>query len=100
VAVKRDAITSNPNNIFRGLVMCPDCGAKHGFAANNRYRSVGCYRCQTSIRHGRKACESHYISFEQLYAVVLDDIQRHASLAAEDSDKYIEMLILPIQTAS
>ena len=92
VAVKRDAITSNPNNIFRGLVMCPDCGAKHGFAANNRYRSVGCYRCQTSIRHGRKACESHYISFEQLYAVVLDDIQRHASLAAEDSEKYIELL--------
>ena len=92
VAVKRDAITSNPNNIFRGLVMCPDCGAKHGFAANNRYRSVGCYRCQTSIRHGRKACESHYISFEQLYTVVLDDIQRHASLAAEDSEKYIELL--------
>lgn len=92
VAVKRDAITSNANNIFRGLVMCPDCGQKHGFAANNRTKSVGCYRCQTSIRHGTAACASHYISFEQLYTVVLDDIQRHASLAAEDSEKYIEML--------
>lgn len=92
VAVKRDSVTSNPNNIFRGLVMCPDCGAKHGFAANNRYKSVGCYRCQTSIRHGKKACESHYISFEQLYAIVLEDIRRHSSLASDNSEKYIEML--------
>ncbi|MBQ8826952.1 MAG: recombinase family protein [Oscillospiraceae bacterium] len=92
VAVKRDAVTSNANNIFRGLVFCPDCGQRHAFAANSRYKSVGCYRCQTSIRHGKKACESHYISFEQLYAVVLDDINRHATLAAENTEKYITML--------
>ena len=92
VAVKRDAVTSNANNIFRGLVFCPDCGQRHAFAANNRSKSVGCYRCQKSVRHGKKACDPHYISFEHLYSVVLDDIRCHASLAAEDSEKYIEML--------
>ncbi len=93
VSVKRDSITSNADNIFRGLVYCPDCGKRHGFASTkNRRKSIGTYRCQTAIRHGLSACSGHNIQFEQLYAVVLDDIRRHASLAAEDSEKYIEML--------
>ena len=94
ISVKRDANSGNPNNIFRGLVICYDCGKRHGFTTrNDGGKSIGSYRCQTSIRHGTSACDSHYITFEQLYAVVLDDIRRHASLAAEDTDTYVEMLI-------
>ncbi len=91
IAVKRDGVTANPDNIFRGLVICADCGKRHGFSAR-KGKSIGTYRCQTSIRHGVTACDSHYISFEQLYSVVLDDIKRHASLAADNTEKYIAML--------
>ncbi|MGN1106508.1 MAG: recombinase family protein [Huintestinicola sp.] len=93
VSVKRDSITSNADNIFRGLVYCPDCGKRHGFASTKKRRtSIGTYRCQTAIRHGLSACSGHNIQFEQLYTVVLDDIKRHASLAAENTDKYIKCL--------
>ena len=93
LAVKtRDKVT-NPDNIFRGLVMCPDCGKVHGFAKRNDNRnSKGMYRCQTSIRYGKNYCSSHYITFEQLYDVVLSDIQRHASLLEENADKYVDIL--------
>lgn len=93
VSVKRDSINSNADNIFRGLVYCPDCGKRHGFASTKKRRkSIGTYRCQTAIRHGLSACSGHNIQFEQLYTVVLDDIRHHASLAAENTDKYIKCL--------
>ncbi len=83
----------NPDNIFRGLVCCPDCGKKHGFSKRYDNReSKGAYRCQTMIRYGKGYCSSHYITFEQLYAVVLSDIQRHVSLAEQDFDKYVAIL--------
>ena len=45
----RDKVT-NPDNIFRGLVMCPDCGKVHGFSKRYDNRnSKGAYRCQTAI---------------------------------------------------
>ena len=88
----RDKVT-NPDNIFRGLVMCPDCGKVHGFSKRYDNRnSKGVYRCQTAIRYGKDYCSSHYITFEQLYDVVLAGIQRHATLFEENADKYIDIL--------
>jgi len=88
----RDKVT-NPDNIFRGLVMCPDCGKVHGFSKRYDNRnSKGVYRCQTAIRYGKEYCSSHYITFEQLYDVVLADIQHHATLFEENADKYIDIL--------
>lgn len=88
----RDKVT-NPDNIFRGLVMCPDCGKVHGFSKRYDNRnSKGVYRCQTAIRYGKEYCSSHYITFEQLYDVVLSDVQHHATLFEENADKYIDIL--------
>ena len=88
----RDKVT-NPDNIFRGLVMCSDCGKVHGFSKRYDNRnSKGVYRCQTAIRYGKDYCSSHYITFEQLYDVVLADIQHHATLFEENADKYIDIL--------
>ena len=93
LSVKCRDYVENPDNIFRGLVICPDCGKVHGFSKRYDNRgSKGNYRCSTAVRYGRKYCSSHYITFEQLYELVLEDIQHHAALAAEDKDKYIEML--------
>lgn len=88
----RDKVT-NPDNIFRGLVMCPDCGKVHGFSKRYDNRnSKGAYRCQTAIRYGKEYCSSHYITFEQLYDVVLSYVQCHATLFEENSDNYIDIL--------
>lgn len=88
----RDKVT-NPDNIFRGLVMCSDCGKVHGFSKRYDNRnSKGVYRCQTAIRYGKDYCSSHYITFEQLYDVVLADIQHHATLFEENADKYVDIL--------
>ena len=38
-------------------------------------------------------CTTHYISLEQVKAIVLADIRRHAMLAAEDTDAYADYLM-------
>lgn len=93
VSVKTRDKTTNPDNIFRGIVYCPDCGKRHGFSKRKcEPNSKGAYRCATMVKYGKEYCSNHYITFEQLYEVVLSDIQRHASLAEENFDKYVEIL--------
>ncbi|MDE5993133.1 MAG: recombinase family protein, partial [Oscillospiraceae bacterium] len=93
ISVKTRDKTTNPDNIFRGIVYCPDCGKRHGFSKRKCDKnSKGAYRCATMVKYGKDYCSNHYITFEQLYEVVLSDVQRHAALAEQDFDKYVAVL--------
>ena len=93
ISVKTRDKTTNPDNIFRGIVYCPDCGKRHGFSKRKCDKnSKGAYRCATMVKYGKDYCSNHYITFEQLYEVVLSDVQRHAVLAEQDFDKYVAVL--------
>lgn len=58
----------------------------------DNHKSKGCYRGARHIRYGKDECSSHYITIEQVEAVVLNDIQRHVKLAAENAEKYADYL--------
>jgi hypothetical protein len=45
------------------------------------------------MRVGKAACSNHFITFDQLTALVLSDIRRHANLSAEKGSKYAEHLL-------
>lgn len=93
ISVKTRDKTTNPDNIFRGIVYCPDCGKRHGFSKRKCDKnSKGAYRCATMVKYGKDYCSNHYITFEQLYEVVLSDVQRHAALAEQDFDRYVAVL--------
>ena len=93
ISVKTRDKTTNPDNIFRGIVYCPDCGKRHGFSKRKCDKnSKGAYRCATMVKYGKDYCSNHYITFEQLYEVVLSDVQRHSALAEQDFDKYVAVL--------
>ena len=96
ISAKTRSFSTNPDNIFRGLIICSDCGCRHGFSKfseNHRGKSIGYYKCANHTRSGRTTCSAHYIRFEQLYELVLEDIQQHVTLASEDKDKYVAMLV-------
>ena len=54
---------------------------------------MGTFSCNANRRYGGKVCTTHYISLEQVKAIVLADIRRHAMLAAEDADAYADSLM-------
>ena len=83
----------NPDNIFKSLVWCPECGKRHAFTKRlDKSGSKGVYSCQTASKYGRKYCSFHYITLKQLHDVVLSDIRLHAKLAKENSGAYYELL--------
>jgi len=69
--------------LFNGFIKCPDCGYALGCARryNTEYYSCGLYR-----RKGANYCSPHYINKKVLIEAILDDIRRHAKLAAADAD--------------
>jgi hypothetical protein len=87
---KQRPVTTNNMNIFRGLVFCNDCNRRLSFCAAG---NDGKYRCTASVRYGQDECSSHQVMLSNLTAIILKDVQRHASLAAANSKKYAEHLL-------
>ncbi|MBR3107898.1 MAG: recombinase family protein [Clostridia bacterium] len=92
VQVKQPAPTANPENKLRGLMFCGSCNSRMEFSSATGRKICGHYCCGKHRHYGGKECSTHYISVKQINAVLLEDIQRHASLAAEDKEKYIAYL--------
>lgn len=97
LSVKQKAHSLNPDNIFRGLVLCNDCGSRLAYSrTNNSKSSKGSFRCPSQIRYARSEnsiCKgSHHITIEQLTEAVLHDVQMNVSFAAENVENYAEHL--------
>ncbi len=92
IGVKRPRIESNPNNIFRGLLKCGDCGASMVYKKENSVKQTAKYCCNKYLHHGKTACTRHTITAENLKAIVLEDINRQITLANADKNAYIERL--------
>ena len=92
VNVKQPFTARNPDNIYRGLIYCGECGGRWAFNRKSSRDSKGRFTCAQNRRYGGKMCSCHYITLEQVNAVVLGDIRRHASLAAADTQRYAEYL--------
>ena len=77
------------DNIFKGLVKCPDCNYSISANVDYRYKKkdiIDCvhYTCSTYRRKGTDACSSHRIDARDLYEIVLADIQYHGEMAIRD----------------
>lgn len=94
MATRRRARKDGENQMFAGLLYCSDCGSALSFSAVHRKTMPdgGQYKCWYYMRHGKEYCSSHYITLDQLTAVVLDDIRHQAYFAKRYHDRYMEML--------
>ena len=91
--VKRPSTNFNPDNIYRGLLFCGECGKSMVFSSiKSKNCEVGGFCCNKYRRYGAKECSVHYITLRALNIVVLEDIRRHASLASANKDLYAEYL--------
>jgi len=75
--------------LFAGFVKCADCGRALGYAYS---QGIPQYTCGQYRRYGREACTAHYIRKDNLIEVVLNDIRKHATLAAEDENALAQQL--------
>lgn len=82
--------TGEPH-IFSKMFYCAECGRcmlHHDRTKYSKYYSCGRYRDS-----GAKACTSHHITYDNLYAIVLNDIKKHVRLIEEDEGRAIQEIL-------
>ncbi|MBQ7264968.1 MAG: recombinase family protein [Firmicutes bacterium] len=93
ISVKKPKYPLNPNNIYRGLMVCGECGNKMVWQHDKRKSHIGYYSCNLYKRYGGEECTFHHIRVETLNEIVLESIKSNAALAAADEEKYIQYLV-------
>ena len=95
IAVRRKSCLGGEPQMFAGLVYCSDCGSALSFSRvhHKTKPDSGKFKCWVYSRHGKEYCTSHYITLEQLSAVVLDDIRRQAAFAKYCRMEYLQRLV-------
>lgn len=83
--------TLRPENLFAGIAVCADCGCSMALRnAHRRKREDNkrnlLYVCHNYTSYGNENCTQHRIELEELYQVVLEDINRLAEQALSDKD--------------
>lgn len=80
--------------IFSGLLSCSDCGSALTYAGKQKGSiRKGEYSCWFYKTHGKEYCSSHYITYDNLYNIVIEDIRKNARLAERYEDRYLRQLL-------
>lgn len=97
--------TSGYENIFRGLLKCPDCGQTLLIHTDNRNPDRDLldktyYQCTTYRKKGANFCTAHRISAGDIENAIKTDIDRHAVKAMKDKEKFINNVLLSMNESS
>ena len=98
IRVKKRPTKDGEHQIFAGLLRCSTCGQSLSFArgGNSKTRGGkggrGSFACNQLRRKGKEYCSFHYISYLDIYTVILEDIRRNATIAKENEAAFVEMV--------
>ena len=91
IKIKKREDKNGNVQIFSGLLKCSTCGSGMAYANQKTYKNPNAvYVCSNSRRNGKVVCPLHYITYKDLYAIVLDDVQRNTRLAEGDEKEFLE----------
>lgn len=94
---KRGSITGGVN-IFAGLVKCDRCG--YALTLGNNKAGKHYLSCSTYKRKGKDACTLHFIQYDDLYRLVLADIQSKLSLLRTNEEFFARKLQVELGNTS
>ena len=97
--------TSGYENIFRGLLKCPDCGQTLLIHTDNRNPDRDLldktyYQCTTYRKKGANFCTAHRISAGDIENAIKADIDRHAEKAMRNKEKFINNVLRGMNESS
>ncbi len=94
LSTKRRPTQTGEVQMFAGLLYCADCG--HALTYSQKKRNDGSYHgaysCWLYKTHGKEYCASHYITFDAVYDIVLQDVRRVLKVCRADKEQFREML--------
>jgi DNA invertase Pin-like site-specific DNA recombinase len=80
-------------HIFSGYIFCKDCGASMTFWNRELNKELnGEFVCGSYKRKGKEHCTTHYVTYENIYNVLLADIRAKAALASQNEKRFMRTL--------
>jgi len=98
IRVKKRPTKTGEHQVFAGLLRCSTCGQSLSFARGGSSKTSGgkggrgSFACNQSRRKGKEYCSFHYISYLDIYTIILEDIRRNAAIAKENERAFVEMV--------
>ncbi|MBD2844968.1 recombinase family protein [Paenibacillus sp. IB182496] len=98
IRVRKRPTKEGEHQIFAGLLKCSTCGQGLSFARGGSSKNSGgkggrgSFACNQSRTRGKAYCSFHYISYVDIYEIILADIRRHAQTAREKERAFAEKL--------
>ncbi len=97
--------TSGYENIFRGLLKCPDCGQAllvhtDGRNPDRDLLERTYYQCSTYRKRGVNFCTAHRINARDIEDAIKADIDRHATKVMKDKGKFINNVLRGMNESS
>jgi DNA invertase Pin-like site-specific DNA recombinase len=86
LSIKNPKNVTQFDNIFRGMLVCSDCGTNLAFQNTQGRHTDGSYTCNKG-RKGHNLCSAHYVRYSYLYDVVLREIQAIAAVAKKHENE-------------
>lgn len=83
---------SNFNNVFSGIAKCADCGRNMSTTGTRKKGAVANLVCGGYKLYGSKECTNHFIDYETLYDIVLQELQKQICLTEEEKKSILEEL--------
>ncbi len=71
-------------NIFSGIAKCMDCGRNMSSTGIRKKSAVANLVCGGYKLYGKRECSNHFINYETLYNIVLEELRNQIGLTKEE----------------
>jgi len=74
-------------NIFVGIIKCADCGSGLAYIYPTKSKPSWGYQCNRYRHYARRYCTNHYIKYDNVYSIVLSEIQEKVRFVKEHENE-------------
>lgn len=87
---RRSVPTKGFKNVFSGIAKCADCGRNMSLAPTKKKGATYNLCCGGYKTYNSKECSNHFIDYDLLCDVVLQELRRWLALSDEDKDEIVQ----------
>ncbi len=84
--------SSDFRNIFSGIAKCADCGGSMSTTGTRKKGAIANLVCGTYKYYGNSRCTNHFIDYETLYDIVLNELKKQINLSDEERNDILKVV--------
>jgi len=83
---------SDFKNIFSGIAKCTDCGCNMSTTGTRKKGVIANLVCGRYKLYGSKRCSNHFIDYETLYDIIMEELKKQISLSDKERNDIVNLI--------